>query len=1226
MTKSIIQWNCRGLRPNFTDFRLLCDKYNPIVCCLQETFLSSDDYVIRGFSSYHLVIRDVGDRPCGGVSVLVRDSIPHSECTLNTTLQARAVTISTSKTITVCSLYLPPSENLNIVLLNQLVDQLPTPFIICGDFNGHSITWGCESNNSRGRKIDDFITTHDSLCLLNDGSFTYLHPASGTFTAIDLSLCSPTIFTDVNFRVASDSYGSDHFPIILEIGVSLPDPLPRWNFRRADWVHFIQLCREKLTLDTVEMYEEPIVVFTDMLCNIAKETIPRSVTKPKKRCNPWFNKDCKDALKERQRALHKFEKNINAENLSNFRIARAKARRICRASKRESFHKYVSRITPRTTMTSVWDMVHRIGGKYKSTTVSHLCVNNNKITDTQEISDTLAQSFAYNSSTQNYSNSFNRHRGAKERAQIDFDIDELLVYNELFTLHELKQALQKSHDTSPGSDTVHYQLLKHLPEQSLLLLLFVFNTIWITQDFPNSWRDAIIIPIPKPGKDSSNPCNYRPIALTSCLCKTMERMVNQRLVWFLEKNNILTKHQSGFRKKRSTTDHLVKLESTIRDAFLNKRHLVSIFFDLEKAYDMTWKHGILQDLYEAGLRGRLPMFVSSFLSDRVFRVRVDNTLSDSFTQEMGVPQGSILSVTLFSLKINSIVSCLHRDVECSLFVDDLAIYYSSRHMVSIERKLQQCLNKLQEWCDKNGFRFSSTKTVCVHFCRQKIPHLDPEIQLNGNLIPVVDETRFLGLIFDKKLSFISHITQLKSRCSSALNLLKVLANTSWGADRKILLRLYDALIRSKLDFGCIVIGSACKSYIKRLEPIHNQGVRLSLGAFRTSPMQSLYIEANNPPLYLRRTRLSLQYCSQLMSNERNPAYPVVFQPQYRALYENKEKAIKPLGLRVEKHLDEVGFHPHMIAPSKVTSTPPWKFIVPDVRFDLCKHKKSETDPVYFRLFFAELLEQFRDHTHIYTDGSKDGVKTALAFVSPSFIFSKRLPDKASIFTAEMEALTSALRYIKVLDSSKFVIFCDSKSALQALLSKWDHPSVLCILKFLIDLHTTHKTVVFCWLPSHMGITGNEKADAAAKAALEKEVSECLLPYSDSRQYIGQYVRDLWQREWDMAVHNKLHAIKPTIGGQSFTYRSRKEQVILDRLRIGHTRLTHSFLLKGEPPPECTTCECQLTIQHILVDCIEYDFIRPELFGNNTTLKDIFDNVSSDDIVMFIKRAHLFNEL
>ena len=80
-----------------------------------------------------------------------------------------------------------------------------------------------------------------------------------------------------------------------------------------------------------------------------------------------------------------------------------------------------------------------------------------------------------------------------------------------------------------------------------------------------------------------------------------------------------------------------------------------------------------------------------------------------------------------------------------------------------------------------------------------------------------------------------------------------------------------------------------------------------------------------------------------MSNERNPAYPIIFQPHDRALYENKEKAIKPLGLRVEKHLDEVGFHPHMIAPSKLTSTPPWTFIVPDVCFDLC-HELNVINP------------------------------------------------------------------------------------------------------------------------------------------------------------------------------------------------------------------------------------------------------------------------------------------
>ena len=169
-----------------------------------------------------------------------------------------------------------------------------------------------------------------------------------------------------------------------------------------------------------------------------------------------------------------------------------------------------------------------------------------------------------------------------------------------------------SRDTSPGMDTVHYQLLKHLPEDSLLLLLYIFNHIWLTQDFPVSWKTAIIIPVPKPGKVLSDPGSYRPIALTSCLCKTMERMVNSRLTWYLERHMVITEFQSGFRRRRSTVDNLVTLETSIRDAFVDRKHLVSIFFDLEKAYDTTWNHGILLDLYKTGLRGRLPMFICDF--------------------------------------------------------------------------------------------------------------------------------------------------------------------------------------------------------------------------------------------------------------------------------------------------------------------------------------------------------------------------------------------------------------------------------------------------------------------------------------------------------------------------------------------------------------------------------------------------------------------------------------
>ncbi|GBM47796.1 putative RNA-directed DNA polymerase from transposon X-element [Araneus ventricosus] len=180
-----------------------------------------------------------------------------------------------------------------------------------------------------------------------------------------------------------------------------------------------------------------------------------------------------------------------------------------------------------------------------------------------------------------------------------------------------------------------------------------------------TWLKAIVVPIPKPGKDKQDPNNYRPIALTSCLSKLLERMFSARLMHVLERSKWFVSSQSGFRRRRGIIDNLLKLETAIREAFLRKKHLASIFFDIEKAYNRTWRYGILKDLSDIGLKGNLPLFIKNFLQTRIFQIRIGNILSDNFNQQKGVPQGSVLSV-LFIIKINGIVSKLPAYVNSTL--------------------------------------------------------------------------------------------------------------------------------------------------------------------------------------------------------------------------------------------------------------------------------------------------------------------------------------------------------------------------------------------------------------------------------------------------------------------------------------------------------------------------------------------------------------------------------
>ena len=194
----------------------------------------------------------------------------------------------------------------------------------------------------------------------------------------------------------------------------------------------------------------------------------------------------------------------------------------------------------------------------------------------------LAETFFRNLSCQNCKPKFITVKQNAKKYKLNFKSKKLEQYNNLFSLKELKDSIKRSHNTAVGPDEVHYEFLRQLHSKSLKLLLRIYNKLWTEGKFPGIWRQTTVIAILKQGKDNSDLQNYGPISLTSCLCKIMERMINDRLVWYLESNGHISNLQYGFRSKRCTTDQLVRLETVIKRAFIRNRHLAAILFDLEK--------------------------------------------------------------------------------------------------------------------------------------------------------------------------------------------------------------------------------------------------------------------------------------------------------------------------------------------------------------------------------------------------------------------------------------------------------------------------------------------------------------------------------------------------------------------------------------------------------------------------------------------------------------------
>ena len=1203
---SILQWNCNGIVAHQEEFKnhLNSNKNKYDVICLQETFLKpGKTFAVAGYNSVRL---DRTDDNKGGVLTLIKDGLKYTQLVNTTTLECISIKVKLkSQHITVINTYIPPNKEFD---KDGFSNILGSKTIIIGDLNAKSKLWGSPVCDERGKILEELIDLHKAA-VINTGQPTYQHH-NGTRSHLDVAIVSNELATQSNWTVLNNTMGSDHSPTLVTINDKEPfvehlGP-PRFRLSKADWRHFKSICNESMTAgaslgDAIDAQNDHI---TEAIISAAERCIPQS--KPgRRRCKhtplPYWDDNCKTAIYARNRARNKLNNKRNPENVENYRKLKGIAQRTIKEAASNYWKTYCGTLNRTSNLSAVWNMAKKMNGVASHQKTSSI-IHQDKIVDCDaDKANIFAASFAEISSERNYSSSFRHYKNLKEYNSDDVEVKNsgldknANILNDVFNLDELRRAIRgaKQHST-PGDDRISYEMLQHLSKHSSKSLLNMYNRAWTNGTIPQAWRHSITVPILKAGKDQSNISSYRPISLTSTIGKVMERLVTNRLTYYVEKQDLLTNVQTGFRKGKSTIDQVIRLQDTINKFNNNRGYTVAVFIDFQSAYDMLWRKGLLTKLSKMGISGNVFNYIREFLTNRTMQVRIGNELSDTYTLENGTPQGSVISPLLFLIMINDLPNEI-KQTETTLFADDSCVFKSGKTLDVIVRKIQDSLNKLSHWCDVNGFKISMEKTVAVLFTHRK-DTIENLLKINGHVLRVDNKAKFLGIIFDSRLTWTHHVDYVVEKCKKRINLLRAVSGNNWGANKKTLLVLYRSLIRSVLDYGDIALDSMSQQNKQRLDSVQAQALRVICGAVRGTATAALQVDTGEPPLQLRRLQHQLQYAIKVKCMDNHPAKSV-FQPHWTTRIKKYDSHSVPIYNKVNEFMTQQVSSVQQNSTS-LLSVPPWRRKEVLVDISVSEAGSKGQCPHILISSAREQLDMYAKDLQIYTDASKsaDG-RTAAAFCVPTanVEHAVRLSDDLTIFTGELTAIKLSLVWIKQNSDvnrlgREIAIFSDSLSVLKAINADNNACRSLLLNEIYDLINNIEANVKLIWIPSHLGIAGNETADRLAKSAInattvEHEVSSEL---AEVNVKVTKYILEKWQDMWTTSKHGQFyHKIQPTVS-TSIKYSNpiRAKEVTVTRLRLGKCCLNQYLAtIHAIDNDKCSECKTAIeTVEHFLLDC------------------------------------------
>lgn len=748
-------------------------------------------------------------------------------------------------------------------------------------------------------------------------------------------------------------------------------------------------------------------------------------------------------------------------------------------------------------------------------------------------------------------------------------------------------------------DRIDYEILSLLPIKHKEFLLDLFNNFIFMGSFPEDWHRSLVIFIPKPGG-----AGVRPISLLSCILKILEKCIYYRLRWFVESNDILPDTQFGFRPFRSCNDNLIILSNYIQTAFLKNQVAIAVFLYITGAFDNVVPSLLINELLKLGIPARIRKFIAHLLLDRQIFIVRNGEMVSPFNAYKGTPQGSILSPLLFNIYLRDINKGLHPRVKIIQYAVDIALFCSDKSVSNVIDYLQISLNNIYSYLSDKGLEISPSKSSCVIFSRRRNLRISNHIlNVNNEAIPIMDKVKFLGIWFDSRLSGRAHLSYLVDKGRKILNVISALAGIGWGAQPIALLTIYKAIFRSAIEYGAAVFRlKKNKSIFIIIQRLQYKCLRIALGYRLSTPINVILDEAKEPPLVFRFSYMMAKYIIKNLSLLFNPVIDSL-----AAICESfqseklRTRAFKDIPVyRSYRSISTVTHYIHSSAflPAFYSSYES-QFARPECRSLEISHKEQISNKE-IQVLFQEATSSLRAvATEFYTDGSKISVDlgTGAAVYVPrlNLKIRDRLPAGTSVFSAEAWAILQALVLISQFEFNTSVIFSDSKSVLDSIMSnRVNHPNYL-IAKIREKIHFINRQgwcVTFFWIPSHKGILGNEIVDNLAKQAIywgNRPKFKIPFPdlYEKARSILHTRFENYLQTQAELTgtryfelYHNQ--SLKPWFQELKI---NRAEIVLINRIRSNHYNLNYSLHRKNIVSlPACDCGASRQDINHIIFWC------------------------------------------